>query len=132
MTWDTYFSLMQDAFNAGWDAHENFEEEPKESPVQKWLQETNSVEKKSMHAYHVRKLMELTDGHSLSVQASAGHYCNPKDSAAEDYASVEVYNVSAEDFDFFTDDPDDEGPFGWVPVSKLDLYVLKHGGIKDA
>lgn len=81
----------------------------------------------------VRRQLVCRDGYKLSVQASAGRYCSPREDHAERYVSVEVG---------YPHRPDGSGykprPFGktidrdtfiwsWLPVSTVNRWVHAHG-----
>ena len=65
------------------------------------------------------------------MQGSDGHYCTPKDNTGP-YTSVEVWCA------YYADGRPSRalgvkasGPSGWVPVSKVNKLVRKHGGLKE-
>lgn len=82
------------------------------------------------------------DGYSFSCQANRTAYCNPRESGAYPYSSVELGFPSntdtlidsyAEDkdpgFDCITGDVDAVYPY--VPVKTVIKLIKKHGGFKD-
>lgn len=72
------------------------------------------------------------DGFTISIQASAIHYCVPRKTGDIEYERVELGYPSAEDdlikeyteFDNYTDTV-----YGYVPVEVVDKLLEKHGGI---
>ena len=67
-------------------------------------------------AFCVRPAIVCADGTIYSVQASEGHYCNPKETGAARYASVEVWGPRRRD------------PEGWVSVRRVNRRIHRHGG----
>ena len=78
----------------------------------------------------VRPSIKMKNGKTISVQASAGHYCSPRKDDAEYYDTVEVWCWTTQDvpraFKPFTDDKNH--PAGWVPVDIVNQYIAKNGG----
>ena len=77
----------------------------------------------------LRKKLVLADGATVSVQASEGHYCTPRDDAGP-YAAVEVGFPSVavpSDWDEFCDTPGDV--WGYVPAERVREFIADHGGI---
>jgi hypothetical protein len=73
----------------------------------------------------------LKDRTSLSVQASAFHYCEPKEYLADGaYESVEVY-VGNEQDAVLNNYCDDNKIAKYVPVEIMEKVVEYHGGICD-
>jgi hypothetical protein len=74
------------------------------------------------------------DGFEMSVQASASHYCSPRETiVGGPYAAFEIgFPSEAEEsiIEYAEDasDPSDT-VYGWVPVGKIDALIEKHGGI---
>ena len=80
---------------------------------------------------HAKRVV-CADGFSMSVQASAYHYCSPRISNEPEYFSCEIGFPServealmkyAEDADRPTDTV-----YGWVPVALIDQIIAEHGG----
>ena len=72
------------------------------------------------------------DGTTLSVQASNGHYCDPRSDKGP-YWSVEVGfpSVAIESFmDYIEDSESDptRSVYGWVPIYVVAQAILDHGG----
>ena len=79
----------------------------------------------------VRPSVRCADGTTLSVQASDFHYCSPQNNDGP-YTSVEVwcvYATCAPYADFFYDEGDQDGPWGYVSVEKVAEFIAAHGGI---
>jgi hypothetical protein len=78
--------------------------------------------------------VECADGFSMSVQASNGHYCTPRDSIGP-WNTVEVgYPTQAvESFlpyiDGSADAPTDT-VYGYVPIELVAQAIIDHGGFK--
>ena len=84
-----------------------------------------------------RKMYEAVvcaDGFSMSVQASKGSYCRPKNDTGP-YESVEVGYPSS--YDYFlqphAEDPDNPTGtvYGWVPADTVMMCIVAHGGMVD-
>lgn len=73
------------------------------------------------------------DDLNLSVQASWGHYCDPRIDAADFYTSVEIGYPSIEipELMEYAEDPEDptETVYGYVPVSLVNKIIKDYGGI---
>lgn len=73
-------------------------------------------------------LMILASGRVLSVQASANHYCSPKDNEGP-YSLVEVLveqGGAPAEFDGLSSD---EGLYSFVPVRLVNAVIASNGGI---
>ena len=81
-----------------------------------------------------RPRLYCNDGYSISVQASAFHYCSPLLNGLQDYKSVELGYPSAEDElinEYAEDDLDyTTTVYGYVPIEVVEKLIEKHGGIK--
>lgn len=70
-------------------------------------------------------------GERLSVQASSGHYCWPREDGAERYTHVEVYcwvgRVAPKCLRPYQ--YDGEGPAARVPVEIVNQLIAKRGGV---
>lgn len=81
-----------------------------------------------------RPRLYCNDGYSISVQASAFHYCSPRLNGLQDYKSVELGYPSAEDElinEYAEDDLDYTATvYGYVPIEIVEKLIEKHGGIK--
>lgn len=79
--------------------------------------------------------MQCSDGFNLSVQAHYGSYCQPRESWADEYSSVEVgYPSEREDLLMpYVEDADrpTDTVYGYVPVSVIEQVIAKHGGLVE-
>ena len=82
-----------------------------------------------------RKMYEAVvcaDGFSMSVQASKGSYCRPKNDTGP-YESVEVGYPSSFDYYLhqYAEDPDNPTGtvYGWVPADTVIMCIDAHGGM---
>lgn len=73
------------------------------------------------------------DGFSMSVQANATAYCNPRANIAETYTEVEVgYPNRMEPLlEQYCEDPSRpcDTVYGYVPAHVVSLIITKHGGL---
>ena len=73
------------------------------------------------------------DGFGMSVQASSGNYCEPREDFANFYTEVEVgYPSERESLLMeYAEDPANptETVYGWVPADIIRHIIDKHGGI---
>lgn len=83
----------------------------------------------------MRKMYEAVvcaDGFSMSVQASKGSYCRPKNDTGP-YESVEVGYPSSFDYYLhqYAEDPDNPTGtvYGWVPADTVIMCIDAHGGM---
>lgn len=71
------------------------------------------------------------DGFSISVQASANHYCKPRKDAAQ-WIQVECGFPSEEEALLipYAESPDDpcHTVYGYVPVHLVERVIERHGG----
>lgn len=73
------------------------------------------------------------DGFEMSVQASEGHYCSPRDNIGP-YTSVEIGYPSerVEEFMHYIDGDENADPtqtvYGWVPLETVVQIIESHGG----
>lgn len=88
------------------------------------------------HKYGMRPRLVCTDGVSLSVQASAMHYCAPRNNDGP-HTHVEVgFLLDADNQPFpapvtwarYDDGTSDV--FGYVPVELVESFIADHGGVK--
>lgn len=81
-----------------------------------------------------RPRLYCNDGYSISVQASAFHYCSPRLNGLQDYKSVELGYPSAEDelINEYAENAIDytDTVYGYVPIEVVEKLIEKHGGIK--
>jgi hypothetical protein len=86
--------------------------------------------------------MVLGDGSTVSVQASQGHYCEPRRDGATAYSAVEVgfprgpegelwdHEFDCPELaDYAEGDPAEGTVYAWVPVEVLQRVLDDHGGI---
>lgn len=78
------------------------------------------------------RAIRCADGLELSVQASSGHYCTPRQDLGP-WTMVEVGFPSqrVEELMEYAEDPDKptETVYGWVPVEVVEKIVNDHGGV---
>ncbi|NDE17897.1 hypothetical protein EBZ80_23530 [bacterium] len=78
------------------------------------------------------KYIRCADGLEFSAQASAGHYCTPRQNLGP-YVAVEIGfpNQRVEEFMEYAEDPKNPTGtvYGWVPVEVVEAVVNKHGGL---
>lgn len=80
----------------------------------------------------VRRTLYLADGTALSVQASSGHYCSPKETLAPRYGAVEVMVIAGphpREFIRATGRRSEDAVYGWVPVSVVNAVIERRGGL---
>ena len=79
-----------------------------------------------------REAIVCADGMTLSVQASSGHYCTPREDDGP-YSSVEVGYPSEAVPELLVYAESPETPtgtiYGYVPVELVDAAIAAHGGI---
>lgn len=104
--------------------------------VKDWLSKPVSIRTYSNGIYEVQKNRQrlyCNDGYSISVQASAFHYCSPRLNGVQEYESVELGFPSIEDElinEYAEDDLDYTNTvYGYVPIEIVEQLVEKHGGI---
>lgn len=77
-------------------------------------------------------LVKCADGFSMSVQASKGSYCSPRDDSGP-YDSVEVGFPSSYDYYLheYAEDPGKptDTVYGWVPADTVMMCIDAHGGM---
>ncbi len=74
------------------------------------------------------------DGYEVSIQASSGHYCAPREDKAWPYHRFELGFPTAldEEIASYAEDKETRSTvFGFVPVENVILVINKHGGPKD-
>ncbi len=81
----------------------------------------------------IRPRLVCKDGFQMSVQASEGHYCEPRENFLNHYDSVEIGYPSEEELLLldYAEDPDEltDTVYGYVPTELVDKVLEKHGGI---
>jgi len=96
---------------------------------------------RTVHEYQPRELSYLrndtvdritcADGTSLSVQASAHHYCSPRNNEGPwDEVEVGFPSVEVPEWLDYRDGPkqDVDNVFGYVPVQLVRDFIAAHGG----
>lgn len=100
--------------------------------VKDWL--AKPVGMKEIGIQEKRPRLYCNDGYSVSVQASAYHYCSPRLNGLQDYKRVELGFPSMEDelINEYADGGDDytDTVYGYVPIEIVEKLIEKHGGIK--
>lgn len=80
----------------------------------------------------IRPRAVCKDGFSVSIQASRGHYCTPREDFLEDYDTVEL-GYPSEGLEELADYAEDEDltktVYAQVPIEILEKIISKHGGI---
>jgi hypothetical protein len=73
------------------------------------------------------------DGFEISVQASSGHYCTPRQNHPDVYTHVECGfpNAEPEFILEYAENPDapTETVYGYVPIELVEQLITLHGGI---
>ena len=77
--------------------------------------------------------LKLTDGLSLSVQASDCHMCSPRETIKDnsEYEEVEVYSHGIYVNELIHFASETMFTYEYVPVELMEELVEKHGGIKN-
>ena len=83
--------------------------------------------------FRILKPIVCIDGFSISVQASSRHYCQPRETGANEYQLVECgYPNQAPDFILeYAEDIEQptETVYGYVPVGLVNKLIDSHGGV---
>ena len=77
----------------------------------------------------VRPHIVTKRGGSLSVQASRGPYCSPREDGAERYTLVEVWWSGRTPKCLRPYQSGGDGPAGWVPVEVVNRLIARRGGV---
>lgn len=76
--------------------------------------------------------VRCVDGFNMSVQASSGHYCSPRNDVGP-WVTVEVGFPSqkCDDLMPYAENADDPcgTVYGWVPVEVVEKVIADHGGV---
>lgn len=80
----------------------------------------------------IKPRIKLADGTDISVQASRGHYCSPREDYLGHYYEVEV--GFPEDIAYFHEyaemyKGEYSGVAGWVPLDVVNAYIHERGGV---
>lgn len=82
--------------------------------------------------YNVRNPIICNDGFKISVQGSAGHYCQPRESVKR-YVSLELGFPSKREVMLLAYAECKKQPtetvYGWVPLEIVEKLIKKHKGI---
>jgi len=83
----------------------------------------------------LNKTILCADGFSMSVQANATAYCEPRITNADKYSEVEIGFPNREEplLLEWAEEPSrpTETVYAWVPSERVALVVAKHGGIVE-
>lgn len=83
----------------------------------------------------IRPYVKCKDGFGISIQASDGHYCEPRVNGDVIYEEVELGYPNMEDelIADYAEDPDNltKTVYGYVPVHIVNQLIEKHGGIVE-
>lgn len=103
----------------------------------RWVGEpprTHARDSKTVH----RKRIQCADGHSISVQASWGHYCEPRDNRFHNiwlYDAVEVGYPETRDGEVYHPaeleayrEQGDSSVYPYTPIGVVAAFVHAHGG----
>ena len=86
-----------------------------------------------MKLFKPNKPITCADGFTMSVQANAGTYCEPRITGAEAYTAVEVGFPSEKEVMLmpWADDPNNptDTVYGRVPATTVARVCAKHGGM---
>lgn len=96
--------------------------------IEKFIQDTFKEE----YGYCYRPRIVCNDGFSMSVQGSAGHYCNPR-KTQDWYNSLEI-GFPSDDEPLINQYAETENHwtgtvYGYVPIETIQAVIEKHGGI---
>ena len=72
----------------------------------------------------------LHDGTILSIQASAGHYCAPRNNIGP-YTAAEVHvvlGIGPDDWGAY-EDGEEGAYYGYVPIDLIEKFIADRGGI---
>ena len=100
--------------------------------LNEWLNEGRKVTNE-YHAHISR--VKCADGYSVSIQASSGHYCLPRETFSDTalYNSFELGYPSAADNALLEHAEDVDNPtdtvYGYVPREVIEQVITSHGGI---
>lgn len=82
--------------------------------------------------YQIRNIIFCKDGFNVSVQGSAGHYCQPRYDVKE-YSSLELGFPSEKEILINQYAENVENPtetvYGYVPIDVIEKVIKKHKGI---
>lgn len=118
---------------------ERIVEEKKSSKIiiqscNEYIKKTYSTSNLGDYYPFVRTRIQCNDGFSISIQASAGHYCEPRRTFEGPYTEVELGFPSCSEellIPYMEDDccKPENTVYPYVPVEVVDKVIKKHGGI---
>lgn len=80
----------------------------------------------------IRPELICNDGFRVSIQASKGHYCDPREFSKE-YKAFELGfpSMRSDLLTQYAENPDNQlqSVFGYVPFEIVELLIKEHGGI---
>lgn len=99
--------------------------------------------RKIANRFTLRRRVRCADGFSISIQYSAGHYCNAREpflggewdgkSPTPEPKTVELGFPSRREVSLLEFAEESKRPrktvYGWVPLDRVDEVLAKHGGI---
>ena len=89
-------------------------------------------------SHQMTRQLELANGVILSIQASWGHYCSPREnSPTGDYDYYDTFEIGfpssqlSEEFTEYAEDPDNltGTVYAWVPKGLIQSYITSVGGV---
>jgi hypothetical protein len=84
--------------------------------------------------HYIVPRLECADGFTMSVQASGGHYCSPREDKAWPYSMFEIGYPSKKEqlITKYAESPGEwtKTVYGFVPVEIVEAVIAKHGGLK--
>lgn len=90
----------------------------------------------SSEYFRLTKRVECNDGFHISVQASAGAYCSPRNNDGPWYSFELSFPSSVPNDEILSFAEQREIPldtvYGYVPIDVVDRLMAEHGGIKGA
>lgn len=101
--------------------------------INEYLAAEHAAYAKAHPSYQSRlaRIVKCADGLTISVQASDGHYCDPRENVGP-WRTVEIGYPSEVVAEILPWVEDPENPtdtvYGWVPVDVVDAVIAAHGG----
>lgn len=96
------------------------------------IQEFIKVTSKNLKDYSTRPKIVCNDSFEMSVQASSGHYCEPRN-LSDYYSKMEIGFPSKIEPLILQYEEDSAAPkntvYGWVPIDIIQSVIDNHGGI---
>lgn len=99
-----------------------------------YIKKTYSISNLGDYRPYIRSKIQCNDGFSISIQASACHYCEPRRSFEGPYTELELgYPSCSEELLIPYRENDcckpEDTVYPYVPVEVVDKVIKKHGGI---